>query len=627
MSPIILPEPLASAGFTPEQKEYLTGLFAGVAARGKTFADVEPATPENEDLILEERIKRELHPLDAYEQIIENAIGNKAPDKEEIFRFKWNGLFFLTPVKDAFMARLRIPGGVVTTFQLRELAKIAQEITSGYVQITTRANFQMRLIQPKDAPEFLRRIQSIGLHTRGSGADNIRNLTMNPTAGIDPVELIDVHLFVQSLAQIIINDRSFYDLPRKFNIAYDGGGLIGSVEDTNDIGVKAVLITQSSAASPSPLGGERAGVRGENISGHPVAGAASVGKSDPSPSIPLPSEGRGRSVLDAAGNPLEPGVYFRIALGGATGHKAFANDLGVIVPPAEINKVVVAIVRTYIEHGCRTNRKRARLKHLLETMSLDEFRALVEKKLGAPLRRAPYDPAQMRWASQELAHSHVGDFPQKQRGFNYVGATCPIGQITPKQMTRLAELADLYGSGEVRLTVWQNFILPNVPDAYVPTLKRALEKAGFATKQSNIASGVIACTGNSYCKFAQSNTKGHALALVKHLEKKLALDQPVNIHVTGCPNSCAQHYMGDIGCLGTKVRGEDGYHIFVGGGFGAQPAVGRQLFSNVTATSLSLTLEQILKNFLKHRQGSETFRQFTGRHDLGKLQELFGEPI
>ena len=558
-----LPEPLASAPFTPEQKEYLSGLFAGAAARGKTFADVEPAPAEREDLIAEERIKRELHPLDAYEQLVENAIGNKAPDKEDLFRFKWNGLFFLTPVKDAFMARLRIPGGALTTFQLRELARIAAELTSGYVQITTRANFQMRLIQPKDAPEFLRRVQSVGLHTRGSGADNIRNLTMNPTAGIDPVELIDVNPFVQSFAQIIINDRSFYDLPRKFNIAYDGGGLIGSVEDTNDIGVKAVK-----------LGDE---------------------------------------------------IFFRIALGGATGHKAFARDLGVVVPPAEINKVVVAVLRVYIEHGCRTNRKKARLKHLLETMSFDEYLALVEKKLGTQLRRAPYDLAQMRWASQELAHSHVGDFPQKQRGFNYVGATCPVGQITPKQMTRLAELAELYGSGEVRLTVWQNFIIPNVPDAFVPTLKRALEKTGFATQQSNLASGIIACTGNSYCKFAQANTKGHALALIKHLEKKLELDQPVNIHVTGCPNSCAQHYMGDIGLLGTKVRGEDAYHIFVGGGFGKNQAVGRQIFSGVSATEISTTIEKMLRMYLRNRAGKESFLQFSTRHDLNALQTMFAE--
>jgi ferredoxin-nitrite reductase len=299
--------------------------------------------------------------------------------------------------------------------------------------------------------------------------------------------------------------------------------------------------------------------------------------------------------------------------------------LGIIVPPAEVNKVVAAIVRVFIEKGCRTNRKKARLKHLLETMSLEDYLKLVEKKLGAELKRAPYDPAQMRWASQELAHSHVGDFPQKQRGFNYVGATCPVGHLTPKQMLRLAELAELYGSGEVRLTVWQNFIIPNVPDAFVPTLKKALEKAGLPVKQSNLSTGVIACTGNAYCKYAQADTKSHALALIKHLEKKLELDQPVNIHVTGCPNSCAQHYMGDIGLLGTKVRGEDGYHVFIGGGFGKNQAVGRQIFSGVSANELSTTIEKMLRMYLKHRAGHESFLQFSTRHDLNALQTFFSE--
>jgi ferredoxin-nitrite reductase len=564
MNNATLPEP--AAGFSAEQKEYLAGLFAGAAVRGQKFSDAAP-TPSHEDLILEERVKRELHPLDAYDQILENAIGNKAPDKEDIFRFKWNGLFFLTPVKDAFMSRLRIPGGLLTTFQLRELARVAQELTSGYVQITTRANLQMRLIQPKDCPEFLRRVQSVGLHTRGSGADNIRNLTVNPTAGIDPVELIDTMPLIQQLGTLIINDRSFYDMPRKFNIAYDGGGLIGSVEDTNDIGVKAVKVGDE--------------------------------------------------------------VLFRIALGGATGHKSFARDLGVVVPPAEINKVVAAIVRVYIANGNRGDRKKARLKHLLEKWTLEQYLAETEKLLGKQLRRAPYDATQMRWASQELSHSHVGDFPQKQRGLNYVGATCPVGQITPKQMTRLAELAELYGISEVRLTVWQNFIIPNVPDAFVPTLKKALEKAGFSTKQSNLASGVIACTGNSYCKFAQSNTKGHALDLIKQLEKRIELDQPVNIHITGCPNSCAQHYMGDIGCLGTKTKigGEsvDAYHIFVGGGFGKHQAVGRQVFAGVTGKELPGTIEKMLLTYQKHRAGKESFQQFTTRHEVGKLQEMFAE--
>ena len=153
------------------------------------------------------------------------------------------------------MARLHIPGGQFRTFQLRERAQVAKDLTTGYLQITTRANLQFRLIQPKDTPALVLRIQHMGLHTRGAGADNIRNLTANPTADIDPLELIDVMPFCEEMGHIIIHDRSFYDLPRKFNIAYDGGGLIGTVEDTNDIGCKAVKIgDEISSASPSAAG-------------------------------------------------------------------------------------------------------------------------------------------------------------------------------------------------------------------------------------------------------------------------------------------------------------------------------------------------------------------------------------
>jgi ferredoxin-nitrite reductase len=581
---------IAGEPLNDEQRKYLEGYFAGLAAHGVKFGDVEPApaagkTVSLDDLIFEERVKHELHPLDAYDQILENAATNMAPDKEEIFRFKWNGLFFLTPNKEAFMARLRIPGGLLKTFQLRELAGIARELTSGYVQITTRANLQMRLIQPKDAPEVLRRIQSVGLHRRGAGADNIRNLTANPTAGIDPHELIDVMPFCQELAQIIINDRSFYDLPRKFNVAFDGGGLIGTVEDTNDIGAKAVLVAQASCLCVSEKSGNET---------HRQDACATT----------------------------KAEVMFHIALGGATGHKAFARDLGVLVKPTELNKVIVAIVRVYIANGNRTDRKTARLKHLLETWPLEKYLGEAEKNLGYKLQRAPAD-LRLDYGDSRLPHTHIGIYPQKQKGLNYAGVAMPVGQITPKQMLRVAEIADLYGSGEIRLTVWQNFIIPYVPDAYVETVKKALRKIGFDTQQSLLRGGLIACTGNSYCKFAQSNTKGHAIEIADYLDKRVTLDTPINIHLTGCPNSCAQHYMGDIGLLGVKVRGEDGYHVFIGGGFGAHQAVGRQIFAGITATDLKPTLEKMLKGYLRRREPGETFRKFTARNDLNTLQAIF----
>jgi ferredoxin-nitrite reductase len=558
-------EPLNEA-----QRQYLQGFFSGLAARGMKFSDVEAAPQpakqiSMDEMIFEERVKHELHPLDAYPQLLEYATTNKAPEKDDLFRFKWNGLFYLTPNKEAFMARLRIPGGLLKTFQLREIAAIAKELTTGYVQITTRANFQIRLIQPKDAPEVLRRIQAVGLHTRGSGADNIRNITANPTSGVDPHELIDVMPLCEELAQIILNDRTFYDLPRKFNIAYDGGGLIGTVEDTNDIGAKAVK-----------AGGE---------------------------------------------------VLFRIAVGGATGHKAFANDLGVLVTPAELNRVITAIVRVFIENGNRGDRKKARLKHLLDTWSLEKYLVETEKVLGYSLRRAPLDPAEIIYPSQSVPHSHLGVYRQKQPGLNYIGVAMPVGQITPKQMIRISEIADLYGSGEIRLTVWQNFIIPNVPDHFVETVKKALRRIGFDTKQSLLRGGLIACTGNAYCKFAQADTKGLALMLADYLDKRITLDMPVNIHVTGCPHSCAQHYMGDIGLLATKVKegGQtvEGYHIFVGGGFGANQAVGRQVFNGLPFSEVKTTLEKMLMGYLRHREAGERFQAFTQRHDLNSLQAIF----
>lgn len=578
------PTEINGQALSTEQMAYIDGLFAGLRNRGVAFADLRPdplATPSapsdgGADLTAEERVKRELHPLDSYPLLLAHAAENKAPAKENLFRFKWHGLFYLTPNKEAYMARLRIPGGQLRGFQLRAVAKAAEELTSGYIQITTRSNLQVRLIQPKDAPDFLARVQEVGLHTRGAGADNIRNLTANPTAGFDPEELIDTLPLCHQLAHLILHTREFYDLPRKFNIAFDGGGAVGSLEETNDIGLTAVRVEN-----------ERDGVA--------------------------------------------PGVWFRVALGGATGHKAFASDLGVLVHPGRVLDVVAALVRVFIRHGDRTNRKRARLKHLLETMPLAAYLEATEKLLGSKLPRAPLDasgnsPIHTWPPPRERSHTHLGVHRQKQRGLNYIGVALPAGQITPRQLLRLADLADHYGAGEVRLTVWQNAILPGVPDAYVETVKRALVSMGLDWRQSNLRGGLVACTGNSYCKFASANTKGHALELADYLEERLELDQPINIHLTGCPHSCAQHYIGDIGLLATQVKvdGEtrEGYHLFVGGGFASNRAIGRQLYSGLTVERLKPTLEAILATYQRHRLPGETFQQFTTRHDLDQLRLL-----
>jgi len=551
---------------SPVQRKYLAGFFAGVQARGLSFGDVEPppaTAPEESDLTFEERVKRARHPLDAWQDLLDASSLQTTPSKEDMFRFKWHGLFHLTPVHGAYMARLRIPGGWLRSFQFRELAAIAEELSSGYVQITTRSNLQIRLIPANNAPELLRRIEAIGLHTRGAGADNVRNLTANPTAGVDPHELWDVRPLVHSLGQVLLNDRRFSDLPRKFNIAYDGGGRIGVVEDTNDIGARAVLY-------------------------------------------------KGR-----------PG--FRLALGGATGHRSFANDIGMWVEPERLNEAVLALLQLFVEKGDRSDRKKARLKHMLESWGVERFVADAEALLGWQMQRVPLSEC-LETTAPKSSHAHVGAHPQRQPGLFYFGATCAVGQLTPKQMRRVAELAELYGNGEVRLTVWQSFILTGIAEAYVPTVEKALRSLGFGVEPSNVTSGIIACTGSRYCKYAQADTKGHAVELSEHLARQLELDQPVNIHFTGCPHSCAQHAMGDIGLLGTRVKragdSVDGYHVFVGGGFGKSQALGRQLFAAVAYNEVPLLLERMLRGYLTHRIGDESFQSFTTRFEVERLQEL-----
>ncbi|TLD70177.1 NirA family protein [Phragmitibacter flavus] len=567
--------------FSSEQKQYLQGFFAALNAKGVSFGDMAaapvgeaaPPGPNSDELTREERIKHDLHPFDAMDQLTIDARWNAKPETDFVFRHKWNGLFWLNPVKDGYMCRLRIPGGVVKSFQLRELASIARELTTGYIQITTRNNFQIRLIEPKDCPEVLRRIQACGLHSRGAGADNLRNFTMNPCAGYDPYELIDVRPFVNELATIVISSKEFYDLPRKFNIAYDGGGLVGSVEDTNDIGATAVRI----------------GVNEEGI---------------------------------------KPGVWFRICLGGVTGHQTFASDWGVLVKPEELNRVILAIVRVFIRDGDRTNRKKARLKYLVEGRGLEGFLDDVEALGGFKLLRVKEDSKALlaREFSQQ-GHTHVGVYPQKQAGLNYIGVAVAVGQLTARQLERMADVADSYGTGEVRLTVWQNFIVPNVSDAFVASACKALQRAGFDTVESPLKSGFVACTGNRYCKFAATDTKGHAIAMMSYMDKRVKLDKPVNIHFTGCAHSCAQHFMGDIGLLGTKVKSEsgEGYHITVGGGFGENRKIGRQVFTGVPFESLGGTLEAMLKGYLAKREGEESFQEFCNRRTVGELQEVWSQ--
>jgi ferredoxin-nitrite reductase len=572
-------------GLSEEQKRYLEGFMSGVAAKRAAVSGstaTEPAAApgdihraaqdrflaQGKTLVPEEMAKRQGHPLDMWDEIVANVAAGRFPKGTDVFRHKFFGLFYAAPAQDAFMCRLRMPNGILTAHQLRGIADIAEQHGGGYAHVTTRANLQIREIGATHALAVLMAVQELGLTSRGAGADNIRNITGSPTAGIDPQELIDTRPLARALHHHILNHRELYGLPRKFNIAFDGGGQVAVLEDTNDIGFVAVR------------------------------------------------------VEDAAG--VAPGVYFRMQLGGITGHGDFARDTGVLLTPEQCVPLAVAVVRVFIAHGDRTDRKRARLKYVLEAMGLDRFMEEVAKELPFTPLRLPLSACVPR--APIVRHGHIGVHPQKQSGLSYLGVVLPVGRLGAAELRGLADIAAEFGSGTARLTVWQNLILSDIPNARVAEAESRIAALGLGTKASSIRGGLVACTGNTGCKFSATDTKGQALAIADHLESRIALDQPVNIHLTGCPNSCAQHYVGDIGLLGIKVGDDmvEGYTIFVGGGAGSDRRLAREIYPNLPMADVPAQLERMLAAYLaQRRDAAETFYDFTGRHSLDELKRLF----
>src|SRR5687768_14126874 len=295
-------------GFTLEQKEYLAGFLTGAAQRalapyvgltpgGQLTADTAAGGPNLAapgealwygnrlaDVTKPESWKQDEHPLDSWDRLLAHAQGDQFPDEENTFRFRYFGLFYVAPAEQSFMLRCRIPAGELRADQLSGLADIAEEFGNQKAAITTRSNIQIRRIAPRHLVQVLTRLQELGLTSRGSGVDNVRNITASPTAGFDPQELLDTRPFAHALHHYILNHRDLYLLPRKFNVAFEGGGAVDTVADTNDIGFMAVKVAATA---------------------------------------------HGRSIADGGTVPIESGVHFRVELAGITGHKQLALDSGI----------------------------------------------------------------------------------------------------------------------------------------------------------------------------------------------------------------------------------------------------------------------------------------------------------
>lgn len=559
--------------FSDSQALYLEGLARGLSiSKGlKRGGDrgVGPDAPmiDGQDgnvklgrkLVPEEKMKRDRHPLDRWSEITARASAKSFPKGTDVLVTKFFGMFYVAPAQDSYMCRLRLPNGVITSSQLQGVASLARRYAAPYADITTRANLQLREIGVADPVHVLNGLYGLGIINKGSGADNVRNITGSPLAGVDPVEIIDTREIAAALHWHILNTRELFGLPRKFNIALDGGGRAAVLAETNDLAFQAV--------------------RGTDTAGHDT-------------------------------------VRFHLGLGGITGHGDFAQASGYLVRPEEVVQVSDTVLRIFIEHGNRSDRSKARLKYLLDEWGHERFIAEIMRRLPDVLR--PASDFELAPPATVDRYAHMGVHPQKQPGLFYLGVGLPVGRLTCSQMLGIAEIARQFGSGQVRLTVWQNLLITDLASDQLEAAKQAIESLGLETSPHAVRSNLVACTGSAGCKFAASDTKRDALRIAEHIDRSVALDTPINIHLTGCHHSCAQHYIGDIGLIARKVlRGDEdieAYDLVLGGDYGSNAKIASAFCSGITVDELPGIVEKTLQCYLNGRaHETESFNQFVSR--------------
>lgn len=488
-----------------------------------------------------EKFKAEKDGLAVKEQLDYFAqLGWEAIDEiDREHRLKWVGVFFRPVTPGKFMLRLRIPNGILSSTQLRVLAEVVQRYgEDGNADITTRQNLQLRGIRVEDVPDIFNRFEQVGLTSIQSGMDNVRNITGSPVAGIDGNELIDTRGLVRTVQDMITNNGKgnpeFTNLPRKFNIAIEGGRDNSVHAEINDI-----------AFVPAYKNGEL----GFNVV---VGGFFSAKRCD-------------------AAIPLNAWVR----------------------PNDDVVDLCRAILEVYRDYGLRANRQKARLMWLIDEWGMDKFRDSVEQQLGRPIQSAAQEDA-IDWDKRD----HIGVYPQKQPGLNYVGVHIPIGRLYAPDMFELARMAEVYGSGEIRLTVEQNVIIPNIPDSRLESFLAEPLLQRFSINPAPLTRSLVSCTGSQFCNFALIETKNRALTIVKALEAELEMPQRVRIHWTGCPNSCGQPQVADIGLMGTKVRkngkAAEGVDIYMGGKVGKDAQLGTCVQKGVACDDLLPVLRQLL---------------------------------
>ncbi|RMH36943.1 MAG: ferredoxin--nitrite reductase [Nitrospirae bacterium] len=456
---------------------------------------------------------------------------------DDVQRLKWYGLFLRNPTPGFFMIRVRISGGRASLEQVKRLAELGKQYGNGLLDITTRQQIQLRHLRIEDVPEVFRRMDEVGLCSLQTGMDNVRNIMTCPVAGLTTTELFDATPLVRKLTERLVGTRAYSNLPRKFNLA-----ITGCVENCLH------LETQDLAFVPATMETDEGVEHGWNV---------------------------------LAGGKLGSGGY------------RIATPLDIFVRAHEVVEVACAVVQLFRDYGNRESRTTSRLAFLLDEWGEEQFRVALESRVGRSLTRAGRD------ARKTTVNDHIGIYRQKQPGMNYVGLKIPVGRITADDLIAICDLADRYGSHELRFTVNQGVILPNIPDKMIGDLAEEPLVTRFAYNPSPVQKGLVSCVGNDYCNLAVIETKSQALKTAAVLEEKVGTEiKPITMHWSGCPSGCGNHLVADVGLIGKKVkrRGEiiEAVDVYVGGRSGPDPKPALKLLEDVPCDQLGEVLSGIL---------------------------------
>jgi sulfite reductase (ferredoxin) len=455
-----------------------------------------------------------------------------------------------------FMVRIRVPNGILTTQQVRAIADLSERQGNGVADITVRQNIQLHWISIESLPEVFERLQAVGLRTTGACGDVTRNITGCPLAGVHSREIVDVAPLVLAIDKEFGGNPEFYNLPRKFKITVTGCPDWCSYPEINDIALTATRRVR---------------------------------------------EGR-----------AEIGFSLRVA-GGLSTEPHLAVRLNAFISYQQVIPVVRAITELFRSSDVlRQSREKARLKYLFlaNGWTAETFLEAIHSHLSFKL--APAEPEEYPSHSHR---DHLGVIPQKQHGLFTVGASVVRGRITPTQLRVAADLAERYGDGVLRATPMQNLLLLDIPETHLHTVISALAFSGLPVQSSAFVRGTVACTGSEFCKLALTETKGFARWLTEQLDERFPnFSEQLKLHITGCPNSCGQHWIADIGIEGKKIKSDgklvDAYYFCVGGGVGQLAAIARPVGYRCRAEEVPEAIARLLDAFQAHRHGTEDLQRF-----------------